>query len=223
MANMQPVPEMAGALDESNIQSDTITNESPIDQPTDMANTESVPQMLLAEFIPEPIDTDTDTDESPTELLAQLSAHLKTEEYDVETINAAAAAASKLLKNLKSRQRAIQKKAKKAAEPPKERATHGSKIPSMAAIFARDNSELAAKWYADGGRIDNFNKARGAQTAKYLANLWKDVPESVREQYALKRQAIIAKRAAAANAASVIHQALVNPSGGVPDPMFLSK
>lgn len=221
MANLQPVPEMTGTLSESNIQSDTITNESPIDQPTNMATMESVPQMPLVEFIPEPIDTDTDTDESPTELLAQLSAHLKTEEHDVDTINAAATAASKLLKNLKSRQRAIQKKAKKAAEPPKERATHGSKIPSMAAIFARDNSELAAKWYAGGGRIANFNQARGAQTAKYLANLWKDVPESVREQYVLKRQAIIAERATEIETASVIHQALVNPSGGVPDPMFL--
>ncbi|AHA54354.1 hypothetical protein EhV18_00308 [Emiliania huxleyi virus 18] len=178
-----------------------------------------VPQMPPVEFAPEPIDTD--TEESPTDLLSQLSTHLAVEDYDVDTINAAAIAASKLLKNLKSRQRAIQKKAKKAAEPPKERATHGSKIPSTAAIFARENSEMAAKWYADGGRIANFNQARGAQTAKYLANHWKDVPEEVRQQYAFKRQAIIAKRAAAADAASVIHQALVNPSGGVPDPMFL--
>ena len=219
MANLQSVPEMTGALNESNIQSDTITNKSPIDQSTNMANTESVPQMLLAEFIPEPIDTD--NEETSVELLGQLSEHLKTYEFDIDTINAAATAASKLLKNLKSRQRAIQKKAKKATEPPKERATHGSKVPTLAAIFARDNSDLAAKWYTDGGRIADFNQSRGAQTAKYLANLWKDIPETVREQYALKRQAIIAERAAETEAVSLIHQALVNPSGGVPDPMFL--
>ena len=221
MANLQSVPEMTGTLDESNIQSDIITNKSPIDQQTNMTNMESVPQMLLVDFAPEPIDTD--TDESPTDLLAQLSAHLNTEEYDVDTINAAATAASKLLKNLKSRQRAIQKKAKKTAGSPKERATHGSKVPTLAAIFARDNSDLAAKWFVDGGRIVDFNQSRGAQTAKYLANLWKDVPETVREQYALKRQAIIAEREAETEAVYLIHQAIVNPSGGVPDPMFLAR
>ncbi len=197
------------------------TDESLTYQQTNMSKPLPVPQMPLDEFTPEPIDTD--IEESPIDLLYKLSTHLAVEEYDVETINAAATAASKLLKNLKSRQRAIQKKAKKAAEPPKKRATHGSKIPSTAAIFARENSDMAARWYADGGRIANFNQARGAQTAKYLANLWKDVPEVVRQQYAFKRQAIVAARAAEADTASIIHQALMNPSGGVPDPMFLAQ
>uniref|UniRef100_A0A6C0LRK8 Uncharacterized protein n=1 Tax=viral metagenome TaxID=1070528 RepID=A0A6C0LRK8_9ZZZZ len=189
--------------------------------PNAMANMDSVPQMptMIPEFIPEPIDTtDDEMHDTPSELISQLSEHLAIE-FDETTITAAAAVASKLLKTLKSRERSIKKKAKKAAAPPKERAAHGTKIPSMAAIFAKDNSEIAAKWYADGGRVPDFNLARGAQTAKYLALLWRDVPDTVRDMYKTKRDAIIADRASATDMANVIHQAIVNPGGEIQDPV----
>ena len=221
MANMDSVPQMPTQFDDSITVTDTITIETVADHPNTMANMDSVPQMptQLPELISEPIDTtDDEMHDTPSELISQLSEHLAIE-FDETTITAAAAVASKLLKTLKSRERSIKKKAKKAAASPKERVAYGTKIPSMAAIFAKDNSEIAAKWYADGGRVPDFNPARGAQTAKYLALLWRDVPDTVRDMYKTKRDAIIADRASAADMANVIHQAIVNPGGEIPDPV----
>ena len=216
---MDSVPQMPTQLEDSVPVTDT-TTETVVDHSNTMDNMDSVPQMPIApEFIPEPIDTtDDEMHDTPSELISQLSEHLSVE-FDETTITAAAAVASKLLKTLKSRERAIKKKAKKAIAPPKERVAYGTKIPSMAAIFAKDNSDLAAKWYADGGRVPDFNPARGAQVAKYLAMLWKDAPDAVRETYKSKRDAIISERAIAADMANVIHQALVNPGGDIQDPV----
>uniref|UniRef100_A0A6C0LSY0 Uncharacterized protein n=1 Tax=viral metagenome TaxID=1070528 RepID=A0A6C0LSY0_9ZZZZ len=112
--------------------------------------------------------------------------------------------ATKLLGLLRTKQRAIKKKEKKAAVVQKPRAKYGQGIPTAAQLFAKANRSFAVTWYSNGGRIADFNPAKSQQISKYLAIMWKELPSVSRSEFDDMRNGIIAqKEEAIATAAGI--------------------
>ncbi|AEO97746.1 hypothetical protein ENVG_00212 [Emiliania huxleyi virus 84] len=110
--------------------------------------------------------------------------------------------ATKLLGLLRTKQRAIKKKEKKAAVVQKPRAKYGQGIPTAGQLFAKANRSFAVTWYSNGGRIADFNPAKAQQISKYLAIMWKELPSASRAEFDDMRNGIIAQKEEAIAAAA---------------------